>query len=69
MTDHRPQSGPKYGSHPVRFAPGSACAARSSARRTTVNSLHHQGVADPGSLTPMGWVPDDTAVPDGAPVS
>ena len=24
-----------------------------------VNSLHHQGVADPGTLTPAGWCPGD----------
>src|SRR6266540_4201052 len=24
-----------------------------------VNSFHHQGIADPGRLTPTGWCPDD----------
>jgi putative glutamine amidotransferase len=55
---HRPQSGPKFGEHPVRFAPGSLCASILGAS-TIVNSYHHQGVADPGRLTPVGWVPDD----------
>jgi putative glutamine amidotransferase len=26
---------------------------------TEVNSYHHQGVADPGSLTVTGWADDD----------
>jgi putative glutamine amidotransferase len=29
--------------------------------RTTVNSLHHQGVADVGSLTATGWAVDAAA--------
>ncbi len=62
---HRPQSGPKFGEHPVRFAPGSLCGSVLGAS-TTVNSFHHQGVADAGRLTPVGWVPDDIA--DGAPL-
>ena len=24
-----------------------------------MNSLHHQGIADPGRLAPAGWHPDD----------
>lgn len=50
---HRPTSGPKFGTHPVRFAPGSACH-RLLGPSTTVNSYHHQGVADAGRLTPTG---------------
>jgi putative glutamine amidotransferase len=55
---HRPHSGPKFGTHPVRFAPGSMCASILGTT-TIVNSFHHQGVADPGSLTAVGWVPDE----------
>jgi putative glutamine amidotransferase len=57
---HRPQSGPKFGTHPVRFAPGSVAHGLLGAS-TTVNSYHHQGIADIGSLTATGWVPDDIA--------
>jgi putative glutamine amidotransferase len=28
----------------------------------TVNSFHHQGVADPGKLEPTGWCPEDGVV-------
>src|SRR5262245_13715337 len=55
---HRPSVG--YGTHDVRFAAGSACAAMLGAR-TTVNSLHHQGVADVGSLTATAWAVDAAA--------
>lgn len=61
--DHRPSSGPKFGVHPVRFAPGSVCQ-RLLGASTTVNSFHHQGVADVGGLTATGWVPDEI-VPGG----
>jgi putative glutamine amidotransferase len=62
---HRPApGGPKFGSHPVRFAPGSL-AARLLGASTTVNSYHHQGAADIGKLTPTGWVPDEV-LPDGS---
>lgn len=61
---HRPQTGSRYGSHPVRFAPGSACA-QILGESTTVNSLHHQAVADAGGLTVVGWAPD---VVGGAPL-
>jgi putative glutamine amidotransferase len=62
---HRPGSGPKFGEHPVRFAPGSRCAAILGAS-IIANSFHHQGVADPGRLTPTGWVPDDIPRVEGA---
>jgi putative glutamine amidotransferase len=55
---HRPAAG--YGSHDVRLRPGSACAAMLG-ERTTVNSLHHQGIADVGSLTATGWAIADPA--------
>jgi putative glutamine amidotransferase len=55
---HRPDSGPKFGRHPVRLAPGSLAYAVLGAS-AIVNSFHHQGVADPGGLRPTGWSPDD----------
>jgi putative glutamine amidotransferase len=60
---HRPTSGAKFGTHPVRFAPGSL-ASRLLGASTVVNSYHHQGAAGVGSLTPTGWVPDHV-LPDG----
>jgi putative glutamine amidotransferase len=54
--NHRPAAG--YGSHDVHLAPGSACAAILGGR-TTVNSLHHQGVASVGALVATGWAVDD----------
>ena len=54
--NHRPTTG--YGSHDVRLAPGSACGAILG-DRTTVDSLHHQGVASVGLLTATGWAVDD----------
>ena len=53
---HRPALG-VYGTHPVRFAPGSRIAGLLPAL-VEVNTYHHQGVADPGRLTPTGWAPD-----------
>ena len=58
---HRPVSGPKFGEHPVRFAPGSLCYSMLGAS-TMVNSYHHQGVAEPGGLTPVGWCPEDELI-------
>jgi putative glutamine amidotransferase len=58
-TNHRPVSGPKFGEHPVSFAPGSRCQAILGGS-ALVNSFHHQGIADPGRLTPVGW-----STPDG----
>jgi putative glutamine amidotransferase len=62
--DHRPVSGPRYGAHPVRLDPASACAAILG-RDPVVNSLHHQGVADAGRLRAVGWAPDEI---DGGPL-
>jgi putative glutamine amidotransferase len=56
--NHRPISGPKFGEHPVRFAEGSACQAILG-NSAVVNSFHHQGIADPGRLTPTGWCVED----------
>ena len=52
---------PSYGEHPVHTHPGSRV--RGILGDTVVvNSLHHQGVADAGRLTPAGWVPGDDLV-------
>ncbi|GAA0722098.1 gamma-glutamyl-gamma-aminobutyrate hydrolase family protein [Dactylosporangium roseum] len=59
--NHRPVSGPKFGEHPVRLAPGSKAAAVLGAA-VEVNSFHHQGIADPGKLTPTGWCPEDDLI-------
>ena len=53
---HRPAPG-VYGTHEVRFAAGSRIAGLMG-DDTEVNSYHHQGVADPGSLTATGWSDD-----------
>jgi putative glutamine amidotransferase len=52
---HRPAPG-LYGSHGVTVAPGSLLA--SIVDDGEVNTYHHQGVADPGRLTPSGWADD-----------
>jgi putative glutamine amidotransferase len=62
---HRPAAA-AYGSHDVRLAPGSVCAAMLG-ERTTVNSLHHQGIADVGSLTATGWAIADQSHGKGVP--
>jgi putative glutamine amidotransferase len=49
-----------YGVHPVRFAAGSRIAELMGSD-IEVNSYHHQGVADPGSLTVTGWADDGVA--------
>ncbi|BCB87680.1 gamma-glutamyl-gamma-aminobutyrate hydrolase family protein [Phytohabitans suffuscus] len=53
---HRPEPG-VYGSHGVRFLPGSLVD-RVMGGDGTVNSYHHQGVADAGRLTVSGWADD-----------
>jgi putative glutamine amidotransferase len=58
---HRPVSGPKFGQHPVELVPGSR-AHSILGDRVTVNSFHHQGVADPGRLRPTGWCPEDKLI-------
>lgn len=45
--------------HVVRFAPGTL-AHRLLGDSASVASSHHQGVADPGRLTPTGWTEDGT---------
>ncbi|OLE26020.1 MAG: gamma-glutamyl-gamma-aminobutyrate hydrolase [Actinobacteria bacterium 13_1_20CM_3_71_11] len=58
---HRPVSGPKFGWHPVELVSGSRAQAILG-DRVTVNSFHHQGVADPGRLQATGWCPEDTLI-------
>jgi putative glutamine amidotransferase len=53
---HRPALG-VVGTHPVRYAPGSLIAEIMDGD-TEVNAYHHQGVADPGRLTPTAWAAD-----------
>jgi putative glutamine amidotransferase len=55
---HRPAPG-VYGSHDVRLEPGSRVHAILG-DRVNVPSYHHQGLADPGSLTVTGWADDDS---------
>jgi len=59
--DHRPVSGPKFGEHPVMLT-GGTLAAKILGDSVTVNSFHHQGCADPGTLVPTGWCPDDNLI-------
>ncbi len=56
--NHRPSGGAKFGWHQVRLKPGSR-AHQLLGDEVPVNSFHHQGVKDPGGLTPTGWCPDD----------
>jgi len=58
---HRPSSGPKFGEHRVELTPGSRAHALLG-DAITVNSFHHQGVADPGRLQASGWCPEDRLI-------
>jgi putative glutamine amidotransferase len=53
---HRPAPG-VYGSQAATFAPGSRIAGLMGAD-VDINCYHHQGVADPGTLTVTGWSDD-----------
>jgi putative glutamine amidotransferase len=53
---HRPALG-VVGTHSVRYAPSSLIAEIMDGD-TEVNAYHHQGVADPGRLTPTAWAVD-----------
>jgi putative glutamine amidotransferase len=55
---HRERPG-AFTEHGARFAPGSLAAAVLGTE-LVVNSSHHQGVADPGTLTVTGWADDGT---------
>ncbi len=59
--NRRPVSGPKFGQHLVRTMPGSRAKAILG-DELTVNSFHHQGVADPGRLRATGWCPTDNLI-------
>jgi putative glutamine amidotransferase len=69
--NHRPSLDPRrapeqgrrqrFGEHPVTLTPGSL-ANKILGPALTVNSFHHQGVADPGRLTPTGWCPQDELI-------
>ncbi|MEV6347199.1 gamma-glutamyl-gamma-aminobutyrate hydrolase family protein [Actinoplanes sp. NPDC051851] len=50
-----------YGRHDVMVAEGTR-AYELFGRHLTVNSFHHQAVADPGKCVPTGWCPDDRVV-------
>jgi putative glutamine amidotransferase len=56
---HRDAPG-TFTDHPARFAPASLAAAVLGVTELTVNSSHHQAVADPGTLTVTGWAADGT---------
>lgn len=58
---HRPLTGPRYGTHPVTLAPATL-AQKILGDSLDVNSYHHQGVADPGELTAVGWCPVDDLI-------
>jgi putative glutamine amidotransferase len=57
-TDPLEAGAASYGRHEVITRPGSRARALLGPR-LTVNSFHHQAVADPGKLTVTGWSPDD----------
>ena len=48
----------EFTEHAVRLAEDSRIAAIYGAADIVTNSSHHQGVADPGDLTPTGWSSD-----------
>ncbi len=56
--NHRPAAGAKFGEHRVRLQPGTRVH-RILGDEVPVNSFHHQGVKDPGGLTPAGWSTED----------
>jgi putative glutamine amidotransferase len=58
---HRPAGEPRYGEHDVRVEPGTL-AEKVLGERLTVNSFHHQGIADVGRLRPTGWCVEDGLV-------
>jgi putative glutamine amidotransferase len=57
--EHRPTDGRGFGQHPVVMVPGTMCH-KILGDEVQVNSFHHQGIADPGTLTPAGWCPADS---------
>ncbi len=59
--NHRPITGPKFGQHGVTLTPGTKAHAILG-DSLTVNSFHHQGVADAGRLVASGWCPQDDLI-------
>jgi putative glutamine amidotransferase len=51
-------TGEILGEHAVRLEPGTRLH-KILGDEVVVNSLHHQGILDPGRLTPAGWCPGD----------
>jgi putative glutamine amidotransferase len=58
---HRPAGEPRYGEHEVRLEPGSL-SYKVLGGEVSVNSFHHQGIADVGTLRATGWCPADGLV-------
>jgi putative glutamine amidotransferase len=58
-TLHRDAPG-TFNEHAARFLAGSLVARILATTDTTVNSSHHQAVADAGSLTVTGWAEDES---------
>jgi putative glutamine amidotransferase len=56
---HNPGPG-AFSEHEAHFAEGSLIAGILGTTDYTVNSSHHQSVADAGRLTPTGWAQDET---------
>jgi len=56
---HREELG-TFSAHGATFVPGSLAATLVGAESATVNSAHHQAVADAGRLTVTGWADDGT---------
>ncbi|MDI6097583.1 gamma-glutamyl-gamma-aminobutyrate hydrolase family protein [Actinoplanes sp. NEAU-A12] len=50
-----------YGRHDV-VVEEDTMAHRLFGRTLTVNSFHHQAIADPGEFIPVGWCPDDQTI-------
>jgi putative glutamine amidotransferase len=58
---HRPAGEPRYGQHPVRVEAGTL-SHKILGDEVSVNSFHHQGIADVGTLRATGWCPEDGLV-------
>ena len=59
--EHRPTDGRKFGAHLVELVPGTL-AHKILGDSVVVNSFHHQGIADIGSLTASGWSAADKLI-------
>ena len=55
---HRPTGEARYGAHAVRVEPGTL-SHKVLGEELSVNSFHHQGIADPGRLKVTGWCVED----------